>query len=95
MGHLAAESHRLLQASLANTTHTVYLRGVSTFDQFRGKFGLASSWPAPCSHVVAFISSMSLEGKAPATISSYLAGIAFWHKLNGWEDPSKAFIIQS
>ena len=94
MGHLAAESHRLLQASLADATHSVYQRGVSTFEQFRGKLGLMLTWPAPCSHVVAFISSMSLEGKAPATISSYLAGIAFWHKINGWEDPSKAFIVQ-
>lgn len=94
MGHLEAESERLLQASLADGTHTVYQRGVSAFEQFRGKFGLALTWPAPCSQVVAFISSMSLEGKAPATISSYLAGLAFKHKINGWDDPSKAFIVQ-
>ena len=44
--------------------------------------------------MVAFISALSLEGKAPSTIMSYIAGVAYMHKVNNWQDPTKSFIIQ-
>ena len=79
---------------MADSTFTVYQRGIAAFDQFRACQGFTLAWPAPCSHVVSFISFLSLEGKAPATIRSYLSGVVFRHKINGWDDPSKVFIIQ-
>lgn len=72
----------------------MYQRGVNSFEQFRSSHGFSLCWPAPCSHIVSFIAALSLEGKAPSTISSYLAGVAFNHKINGWDDPLKAFVIQ-
>ena len=94
MDPLIAEAHRLLQASLAEGTHRAYQGGVTSFNKFRASAGYQQSWPAPCHQVVAFIAALSLEGKAPATIKSYIAGLAYIHKINGWEDPTKLFIIQ-
>ena len=91
---VAAEAQRLLQASLAVSTHQVYQRSTDAFIDFRYKFGLPQYWPAPCGHVVAFISALSLEGKAPSTIISYIAGVAYMHKVNNWQGPTKSFIIQ-
>ena len=91
---VAAEAQRLLQASLAVSTHRVYQRSTDAFIDFRYKFGLQQYWPVPCDHVVAFISALSLEGKAPSTIISYIAGVAYMHKVNNWQDPTESFIIQ-
>ena len=44
--------------------------------------------------MVAFISALSLEGKAPSTTISYIAGVAYMHKVNNWQDPTKSFILQ-
>ncbi len=94
MEHLEAEVQHLLRASLAEGTQRVYKRGVESFDTFRRDNGMFVLWPAPQQHVVAFIAALSLEKKAPATIKSYIAGIAFQHNINGWDDPSKHFIVQ-
>ena len=93
---VAAEAQSLLQASLAVSTHRVYQRSTDAFIDFRYKFGLQQYWLAPCGHMVAFISALSLEGKAPSTIISYIAGVAYMHKVNNWQDPTKSliFIIQ-
>lgn len=64
------------------------------FQQFRHEVGLQPSWPAPSEHVAAFIAFLSLKGKAPSTITSYISAVAFFHKLKGWADPSQNFIVQ-
>ena len=43
---------------------------------------------------VAFLAFLSLEGFAPATITSHLSAIAFVHKLNGWPDPTTSFVVK-
>lgn len=94
MGALEIEAQRLLRASLATSTHSVYQRGISALQQFRCQWGFPDLWPVPEGQIVAFISSMSLAGKSPATIGSYIAGIAFQHKIRGWQDPTKTFVAQ-
>jgi hypothetical protein len=37
---------------------------------------------------------MSIDGKAPSTISTYIAAISFVHKINGWWDPTANFIVK-
>jgi hypothetical protein len=37
---------------------------------------------------------MSIEGKAPSTISTYISSISFIHKITGWSDPTTNFIIK-
>ena len=94
MEDLEAEANRIFQASLASGSHLAYQRGVNAFQQFRYTYGFPDIWPANDWQVVAFISSLSLGGRAPSTISSYVAGVAFLHKLNNWVDPTKSFVVK-
>ena len=41
-----------------------------------------------------FLDHLSLEGKAPSTIDTYVAALAYRHKMCGWEDPPDNFIIR-
>lgn len=93
MGALAIESQRLLEASMAKSSHSTYSRGVNSFDAFRVNVGFNQAWPAPVQHIVAFIAHMSLEGKAPSTINTYVSAISYNHKVNGWVDPTDNFIV--
>ena len=94
MGPLETEAHRLTNASLANSTQAIYRHRVSSFEFFRKKLGVNDMWPAPVAHVIAYKSQMSIDGKAPSTISTYISAIAFVHKINGWTDPTDNFIVQ-
>ena len=93
MEDIAKEAVRLLQASTASSTQIVYQRGVDVFQDFRKKMGLGGNWPASVGEVVSFVSYESLAGRAASTIQSYIAGLSFYHKLEGWQDPTKAFIV--
>ena len=93
MDALGKEALRLLQAATASSTKTVYQRGVDVFHDFRAKLGLRCDWPASVGEIVSFISHESLEGRAASTIQAYIAGLSYYHKLGGWPDPTKAFIV--
>ena len=43
---------------------------------------------------VIFIAVLSSEGYSFTTAKSYLSGISFYIKLNGWPDPSEAFVVK-
>lgn len=94
MESLGIEARRLLDASLAKSSHVTYRRGVDSFDIFRSDMGLAKVWPAPIQHIISYISFMSIEGKAPSTIDTYVSAVSYVHKINGWDDPSQNFVIQ-
>lgn len=94
MGALDAEAQRLMDASMAKSTRTTYQRGLDNFESFRLDRGLTRSWPVPTGNVIAYISNLSLMGKAASTIDTYVASIAYIHKINGWEDPTANFIIK-
>ena len=93
MEDIAKEAVTLLQASTASSTQIVYQRGVDVFLDFREKMGLGGNWPASVGEVVSFVSYESLAGRATSTIQSYIAGLSFYHTLEGWQDPTKAFIV--
>jgi hypothetical protein len=94
MGPLEDETLRLLEASMASSTHTTYMRGVGSFELFRKELGLNVEWPAPVHHIIAYIAHLSIEGKAPSTICTYVSAISYVHRMNGWSDPSDNFIVQ-
>ena len=79
---------------MAKSTWSSYSRGVESFHNFRSQVGFDNHWPAPVDHVVAFIAHLSLSGKAASTISSYSAALAYYHKINGWADPTDNFIVR-
>ena len=94
LGSLENEARRLVEGSLSNSTRAIYRRGVDNFDNFRDQLGVTQCWPAPVAHVIAFVSHMSLSGRAPSTINTYTSAIAFVHKINGWCDPTSNFIVK-
>ncbi|XP_022103377.1 uncharacterized protein LOC110986066 [Acanthaster planci] len=87
------EAMRLLGASFSASTWGSYSRGAERFRQFRLQSGLPQLWPAPCTHIAAFIAFLSLEGLAPSTIGTYLAAVAYIHKINNWPDPTDNFLV--
>ena len=67
---------------------------MSAFNKFRNGCSLKENWPAPVSHITYFIANCFEKGYAAATITTYIAGIGFYHKINGWTDPLNSFLIK-
>ena len=84
---------RLLGASFSSSTWGAYIRGAEQFQRFRLRAGLPQLWPAPSTHIAAFIAGLSLDGLAPSTIGTYSAAVAYIHKINNWPDPTNNFLV--
>ena len=78
---------------MAKRTWSTYSRGLTQFQQFRQEARLPLSWPAPENHIVSFIAYLSLVGLSPATIGTYLAAVAYAHKVHGLPDPTDHFLV--
>ena len=87
------EATRLLGASFSSSTWGAYNRGAEQFQRFRLRAGLPQLWPAPSTHIAAFIAGLSLDGLAPSTIGTYSAAVAYIHKINNWPDPTNNFLV--
>ena len=85
MDALAAESQRLLHASLARSTQVTYTNCIDKFSKFRFNHGLVQAWPVALQSATAFIAFMPLAGYAP---------LSFVHKINSWPDPTQSFVIK-
>ena len=83
----------MLQASLAPGTWIAYKNCVEKFIQFRRINQLNACWPADQQQIAMFIGYLSLEGKAPSSISSHISALAFVHKINNWVDPTDNFVV--
>ena len=51
-------------------------------------------WPIPVPNIITFISYLSLNNFAPSTVSTYISGLSYHHKLRGLLDPTKLFLVQ-
>ena len=60
-----------------------YQTGLAAFGRFRAQYSLPSSWPASEQQIVLFIAFCYEMGYSPKTISTYLAGVSYFHKLHG------------
>lgn len=72
----------------------MYRNAVSAFDNFRCSYNLPTAWPSSVPQVTLFISYCFEMGYAPSTISTYLSGISFHHKLHNLEDPTASFMVK-
>ncbi|XP_070197283.1 uncharacterized protein [Littorina saxatilis] len=52
------------------------------------------SWPASEKDIAHFVAHLSLLGRVYSTVRTYLSGISSKHKLNGWSDPTEAFLVK-
>jgi len=84
----------ILQQSISVNTATAYRQAINAFNRFRRAYRIALIWPATAEQIVLFISYCFEKGYAPATISTYVAGVSYLHKLNGWYNPQDIFCIK-
>ena len=96
MAALDQETEILVQRAWAPRTLQMFEVWKRSFELFRetmqspSKKGLASTL-----EITRFIASLSLNKKAPATISSYVCAISNWHKTQGWPDPYASFMVKT
>lgn len=89
-----AEVSRLLNASVSVATKRVYDTGLDRFEDFRRSCNAGSDWPPTLRSVVEFVAYLSTQEMAPSTVKSYLSGISFKCKLNGFADVTQFFIVK-
>lgn len=94
MGHLRQRATSLLNTSMAESTKGAYETALRRFNSFRCLYSLNIVWPSPLAHIVLFISYCFEMGYAPATISLYVTGISFQHRIHDWPDLSRSFVVR-
>lgn len=92
--HFGAVVDQLLSTSVAESTLQTYNRGLSSFHQFRLKFGFDNVWPVPVFDIMCFIANSFQNGLSHSTINCYLAGISFFSKINNHEDNTQNFVVR-
>ena len=70
------------------------MNALQAFNNVRSRYNLSNNWPSPVPHLSLFISYCLEAGYSPLTITTYLLGISFHHKLYNLEDPTAAFIVK-
>ena len=85
---------RLLGLSVAKSTQASYDRALSLFLSFIAQHFQQYSLPGTVQQLAAFIAQLSLLGRAPATIATYVSAISFKHKLSLLPDPANNFLIK-
>lgn len=85
-----------MSSSLTSGSQRSYKRAWLVFQQFLDRFyGQAyPNLPISTSCLALFISYLCARQLAPATITTYVSAISYFHKLKGVNDPSKAFLIR-
>ena len=81
----------MLLSVSAGTQHT-YQTGWNVFCTFRHSQA-TPTLPASVEEVRDFVAWMSLKGLSPRTIATYVAGVAFYHKIRDWPDPTHDFVV--
>lgn len=84
----------MLSASLSENTRAVYNNVMNSFNIFRQQYVLTNSWPVPVPHVASYTYYCFHQGYSPASVSTYLSAISYFHKLQRLQDPTQSFIIK-
>jgi hypothetical protein len=91
---LNAEVGRLLHLGVAEKTHATYQAGWCKFLEFCEEFDFQADLPVSITILCSFIAFLSLGSLAKSSIVTYVAGLGFKHKMSGFQDPGKCFIIK-
>lgn len=85
----------LLHSSLSKQSRKQYSRAWVVFTEFYTRYQNAVlHLPVSTASIALFISFLCAKGLAPSTINSYLSAIAYVHKIQGYYDPTKSFLIE-
>ena len=82
-----------MQASLSPSSRAHYERAWKKLVLFQNTLGLASRLPVSVSMLLLFIANLHANGAAPASIVSTVSAVAYFHKINGFPDPSHCFLL--
>ena len=75
-------------------THAVYNKSLSAFGSFRQKYNFSVVWPVPVPHLTLFLAYCFEQGYSPATVSSYMSGISFYHKISSLQDSTSNYVVK-
>ncbi|XP_060590037.1 uncharacterized protein LOC132745207 isoform X1 [Ruditapes philippinarum] len=90
---LRFRARTLLQGGLAPNTRSTYDTALNAFRIFLSEYNLSLQWPISIQNIVFFISYCFERGMASKTITTYVAGLNYFHKLSGFYDISKIFMV--
>lgn len=90
---LSNEQNLLLDSSLSNNTWKTYEIAVECFNQFRLLYNFQNIWPIPIDDLAKFVAFLSCKNMSVSTVTTYMSGISFAHKIKGLSDNTKSFII--
>ena len=89
---------RLLKGSIAKSTSVVYRRAWALLVELSNKVACNVSsvpkLPLSVGQVSFYIASMHVRGYAPSTMITYVSAIGYLHKISGFSDPTREFVIQ-
>ena len=83
----------LLRASIASSSRAHYERAWRKFVVFHDSLGVTLQLPASVSMILLFIAHLHAHGSAPASITSIISAVAYFHNINGFSDPTNCFIV--
>lgn len=80
--------------SVAPNTHKAYQSAWDAYANMRSEIGQQAQLPVSRTDLILFIAHLSISGKAPSTIGSYVSGLSFLHKRNDFNDPADCFLVR-
>ena len=82
-----------MEASRSENTQAVYRQALMSFSKFIGIYFPGQQESFSVEQVALFISFLSLQGYAAATVCTYVAGISFHLRSSGLADVTKNFVV--
>ncbi|RLJ22740.1 hypothetical protein DJ031_00315 [bacterium endosymbiont of Escarpia laminata] len=82
-----------MEASLAPSSRLHYERAWKKLVAFHESLFLTTCMPVSMPMMLLFIAHLHATGSAPASIVSTVSAIAYFHKINGFADPSNCFLV--
>ena len=94
MENLERELNSLIKASAAESTwKTTYKTAVESLSKFRTLYWLSEKWPVSIEVLFHYIAYLSCTGFSSSTVTTYISAISHFHKLNGFYDHTKSFLV--
>ena len=93
MENLQRELNSLIKASAAESTWKTYKTVVESLSKFRTLYGFSENWPVSIDVLLHYIAYLSCNGFSSSTVTTYISAISHFHKLNGFYDHTKSFLV--
>lgn len=91
--HLDSLAQLLISNSVAASTRKTYATSIQKLSNFRNNYQLPDTWPVPIKDLLLFIAYYAQQGLSASSISTYMSGIGYAHKVGSLTDPTKSFLV--